>query len=138
MNRHLRLFGTALLGIALTSTWAAQVQKRGIANHLPQVNKEAASRIKPPSGGFNIWGKFHQDNLNSGVGCYGGSNGLLKWKKSLGSSPVLSSPAINHAGVSYVGSADHNIYAINPDGTVNWTANTGGPIGASPTLDSFG
>jgi len=38
----------------------------------------------------------------------------------------------------YVGSLDHYLYAINPDGTLKWKYKTGGAIHPSPTIGSDG
>jgi outer membrane protein assembly factor BamB len=45
--------------------------------------------------------------------------GTLKWKYKT-DSWVKSSPAIGADGTVYVGSIDHHLYAINPDGTLKW------------------
>ncbi|MFW6141765.1 MAG: PQQ-binding-like beta-propeller repeat protein, partial [Candidatus Saliniplasma sp.] len=41
----------------------------------------------------------------------------------------FNSASIGPDGTIYVGSVDHNLYAINPDGTEKWAYETGGPIG---------
>ena len=48
----------------------------------------------------------------------------LKWSFSTGGS-VYSNPAIGGDGTIYVGSCDHKLYAINPDGTEKWRYSTG-------------
>jgi outer membrane protein assembly factor BamB len=51
---------------------------------------------------------------------------------------VFSTPVIDEHGVIYVGSADHNFYALNPDGTEKFRFTTGEIIdsaGALPRLD---
>ncbi len=52
--------------------------------------------------------------------------------------PVYSSPAIGSDGTIYVGSDDHNLYAINPNGTQKWAFKTGGNVPSSPAIGSDG
>jgi large repetitive protein len=53
-----------------------------------------------------------------------------------------SSPAIGPDGTIYVGSTDPGgkgrLYAINPNGTTNWTCKTGGEIRSSPAIGTNG
>ena len=61
------------------------------------------------------------------------SSGQLKWKFHT-AGPVLSSPAVVGA-LLYVGSADHNLYAINlADGTQKWKFKTHGRVSSSPAV----
>jgi outer membrane protein assembly factor BamB len=41
-------------------------------------------------------------------------------------------------GTIYVGSDDHNLYALNPDGTQKWTFATGGTVFSSPAVGADG
>ena len=50
----------------------------------------------------------------------------------------VSTPAISSSGVIYVGSLDHNLYAINPDGTVIGTYDTSDQIFSSPVIGPDG
>ena len=86
---------------------------------------------------------------DGGDGDGGGVEGTLKWSTAInaptgtGISPVftppfVSSPAIASDGTVYVGSTDHFLYALNPDGTVKWRFETGGDLFASPTIGSDG
>ena len=60
--------------------------------------------------------------------------GAEKWVFPTGDQ-VTSSPAIGPDGTIYVGSADYNLYAINPDGTEKWAFTTGGNISwTSPAI----
>lgn len=59
--------------------------------------------------------------------------------------PIDNSPAIVTNGVNnsnytiYVGAADENVYAINPNGTTNWVFNSGGDVFAnSAAIDTNG
>ncbi|HEV7217554.1 MAG TPA: PQQ-binding-like beta-propeller repeat protein, partial [Terriglobales bacterium] len=56
----------------------------------------------------------------------------LKWKFHTGGS-IFSSLAIAN-GVVYVGSADHNLYAINLDGTLKWKFKTKSRVTSSPAV----
>jgi outer membrane protein assembly factor BamB len=61
-----------------------------------------------------------------------------KWSFETGGS-VIFSPVIGSNGAIYVGSYDTNVYAINPDGTLNWIFNVpGGGISSSPAIGSDG
>ena len=47
-------------------------------------------------------------------------------------------PAIGGDGTIYVGSSDHALYAINPDGSLKWTYTTGDTIFDSPAVGGDG
>jgi outer membrane protein assembly factor BamB len=53
-------------------------------------------------------------------------------------SPFVSSPAIAPDGTIYTGSGNDSLYAINPDGTLKWTYETGQAMSASPAIGSDG
>ena len=84
-----------------------------------------------------------------GDGDGGGVEGTLKWSTAINSPtgvgvgspftpPFVSSPAIAPDGTAYVGSTDHFLYALKPDGTVKWKFETGGDLSASPAIGSDG
>ena len=50
----------------------------------------------------------------------------------------MSSPAISSQGVIYVGSSDHNLYAINRDGSLRWKFTAIGPVFSAPTIGGDG
>jgi len=61
----------------------------------------------------------------------------VKWYFASGLySEVISSPAIAADGTIYVGSTDHNLYAISPNGTERWYFTTGAEIVSSPAIAS--
>ena len=60
------------------------------------------------------------------VTSWAGTPGTLSWSSFIDA--AYSSPAIGADGTIYVGSLDHNLYAINPDGTPKWTYATGSYI----------
>jgi outer membrane protein assembly factor BamB len=47
---------------------------------------------------------------------------------------IFSTPIIDEQGIIYVGSADHNFYAINPDGSEKWCFRTGEMIDSAGAL----
>ncbi|MFQ5740559.1 MAG: PQQ-binding-like beta-propeller repeat protein [Acidobacteriota bacterium] len=59
--------------------------------------------------------------------------GTEKWRFAMGEL-VISSPAIAPDGTIYVGSFDHNLYAINPDGSEKWRFATGDNVYSSPAI----
>lgn len=60
---------------------------------------------------------------------------LRKWRVLLDSSGgVSSSPALGPDGTVYVGSSDHSLYAVNPDGTLKWQYPVAGPVHSSPAI----
>jgi len=78
---------------------------------------------------------FRSDAQHSGVYAGPGVPALhgLKWKFHTGGQ-VVSSPAV-WQGVLYVGSADHNLYAIDSsNGTLKWKFETQSRISASPAV----
>ena len=58
-----------------------------------------------------IWPMRGHDVAHTGRGVGSGARGVLKWKYTTGKD-VDSSPAIGSDGTVYVGSDDHNLYAI--------------------------
>ena len=51
---------------------------------------------------------------------------------------IVSSPTVSNSGIIYVGSLDHNLYAINANGTVLGTYDTGDQIFSSPVIGPDG
>lgn len=66
-------------------------------------------------------------------------NGTPKW-----TSPVFNygfsyaTPAIASDGTIYIGCNDFNFYALNPDGTLKWSYNTGNSVQSSPVIGADG
>lgn len=53
------------------------------------------------------------------------ANGLLQWKRGMGSGggglgEAFNSPTVGPGGTIYIGSSDHYFYAVNPDGSERW------------------
>jgi len=64
------------------------------------------------------------------------ANGQLRWQ-TFTPGYVTSSPALGTDGTVYVGSFDHNVYALDPDtGQVRWSYRTDAHIYGSPALGS--
>jgi outer membrane protein assembly factor BamB len=65
------------------------------------------------------------------------ADGSIRWQFPFEaeSGELNSSPAVNPAdGTIYVGSDDHNVYAINPNGTQKWSFTTGADVESSPVV----
>ena len=68
---------------------------------------------------------------------------VLKWSYTIGCWAALPlweapSPAVGADGTIYMGSDDHRLYALNPDGTLKWFYQTGGAIRSSPAIGANG
>jgi outer membrane protein assembly factor BamB len=85
------------------------------------------------------WPMFRQNLNHTGLSPYdtSGNPGKLRWSFTAGGD-VRSSPAIGSDGTVYVGSADHRLYAINPDGTEKWRFTAGDIVRSSPAIGSDG
>jgi large repetitive protein len=84
------------------------------------------------------WPMFGQNPQRTGRSPYSGPEvPTLKWSFTTGHW-VQSSPAIGADGTIYVGSDDHNLYAINPDGSQKWSFATGGWVDSSPAIGADG
>ncbi len=87
------------------------------------------------------WAKFHFDLSNTGLNPYENvlspatvGNLALDWKYTTQGSIAQSSPAVVN-GVMYVGSQDHNVYALNAStGALIWKYTTGDEVDAPPTV----
>jgi outer membrane protein assembly factor BamB len=81
---------------------------------------------------------FHHDAQHTGRSpCAGPQNATVSWTYETGDE-VASSPAIDGDGTIYLGSRDHKLYAMNPDGTLKWTYPTDGAINSSPAIGHDG
>lgn len=84
------------------------------------------------------WPVFRRDQRNSGRSPIAARYcGDQPWSFQTGKG-IFSTPVIDCDDVIYIGSADHNFYAINPDGSEKWRFQTGEIIdsaGALPRID---
>ena len=74
-------------------------------------------------------------------------DGTMRWSVNLSGSAIIegievsgivSSPAVDDNGVIYVGSLDNNLYAVGPDGVVDWSFDTGDQVFSSPNIGPDG
>jgi len=66
------------------------------------------------------------------------TNGIEQWRY-LVDSGVETTPAIGNDGTIYFGTSNGYVYALNPNGTLKWSYNTGGTItGSAPVIGSDG
>ncbi|MDG3547182.1 PKD domain-containing protein [Methanobacterium formicicum] len=72
-------------------------------------------------------GTIYVETTSTGGNCVYAftSNGSVKWTYTCSGSIMEKSPVIGADGKLYIGDSSGNVYAINPDGTLNWTYNTG-------------
>ncbi len=86
------------------------------------------------------WPMLRHDPQHTGRSPYAGPQlPALKWSFAT-EGKIQSSPAIGPDGTVYVGSLDHKLYALNPDGSLKWSFTTGhwvrssAVVGADATL----
>jgi outer membrane protein assembly factor BamB len=89
---------------------------------------------KVPVQADSPWPSFRRDHRNTAnsplPAIY---NGDQPWMFQTGKG-IFSTPVIDRNGVVYVGSADHQFYALNPDGSQNWSFKTGEIIDSAGIL----
>ncbi|MCX6353654.1 MAG: PQQ-binding-like beta-propeller repeat protein [Candidatus Aureabacteria bacterium] len=82
---------------------------------------------------------FHHDTRHTGQSPYiGPTVPELSWSYATAGQWTHSSPAMDSAGRTYIGSDDHNMYVINPDGSLNWSYATEAEVYSSPLIDIDG
>lgn len=62
------------------------------------------------------------------------ATGAARWTYQLANQVRASSPAVDANGVIYIGCYDFRVYAINADGTLHRTFDTGGTVRSSPAI----
>lgn len=65
-------------------------------------------------------------------------DGSQKWQSFTMQEGIYSSPTVGADGTIYVGSQDGNLYAVNPDGTAQWSYPCGGDVDASAAVGADG
>ncbi len=86
------------------------------------------------------WPSFGRDQRNNRRSPYDTSHvdGTMRWSFTT-DSDVRSSPAVGEDGTIYVGSNDGYLYAINPDGTEEWSVDLDGDeVESSPAIGEDG
>ena len=84
------------------------------------------------------WPMFRHDLQHTGRSPYlGPSTPAVKWIYEFDISE-RSAPAIGADGTIYVGAHDHNLYAMNTDGTLKWKFDTGSSVFSSPAVGADG
>jgi len=67
-----------------------------------------------------------------------GTDAQVVWSVDLGAARVMASPTVGPDGAIYVGNSAGVLFAINPDGSVKWTAQTGPALKSAPALGADG
>lgn len=81
------------------------------------------------------WPTFRRDHRNTGRSPIAAAyRGDRPWSFKTGKG-IFSTPVIDGEGNVYVGSADHNFYALAPDGSLRWQFTTGEIIDSAAALD---
>ena len=96
-----------------------------------EIGTEGLASTSCPEYGIN--------NSLTGQSSYSGSQtNVTEWKYATGSAIYYASPVISSNGTVYIGSADDNLYAINPNGTLLWKYKTGSIIYGSAAIGANG
>lgn len=127
---------------------AAQVVRRGLLGE--QASEAVPYVVQAPDlpsqpFGYEVpvqpespWPTFRRDQRNTGrsplPAVYTGD---APWRFDTGKG-IFSTPVVDGDGVIYVGSADHNFYAIHPDGREKWRFPTGEIIDSAAALPRVG
>ena len=64
--------------------------------------------------------------------------GDLLWRQNLTSGYISSSPALDGYGNIYIGASDGGVYALGPEGSVDWVFHSDGSVDDSPAIDQNG
>lgn len=84
------------------------------------------------------WPMFRHDARRTGQSPYPGPRTVsLAWSYVTGVW-AKSSPSIGSDGRIYIGSGDHNIYALNSSGSLSWSYASGADVESSPAIGSDG
>ncbi|MBV9547029.1 MAG: PQQ-like beta-propeller repeat protein, partial [Chloroflexi bacterium] len=67
-----------------------------------------------------------------------GTDAQVAWSVDLGASRVMASPTVGPDGVIYLGTNGTGLFAVNPSGSVKWTAQTGPALKSAPALGADG
>jgi len=87
----------------------------------------------------SAWPCKGHDAKHTGQSPYVGvQSNVLKWSFQTGGYLHYSTPTIGIDGTIYVGSCDDNFYAVNPEGSLKWSFETGYDIMSSPAIGTDG
>ncbi len=150
--------GTAPLPVtAWTDTRLTARLPEGVTSGSLQVKRALLGRQSPPHSfltaapglpsqpyGYSVpveadspWPTFRRDSRNTGdspiPAVYQGDQ---PWSFQTGKG-IFNTPVIDAQGTVYIGSADHYMYALNPDGSLQWSYLTGGIIDSAGALGQF-
>lgn len=139
-----RVFGWVLLGLLLAGAIAYVVLIVPFGRYdfsaAPTTTLSADGKFGyvTPLDPTSPWPKFRADELQNGrVPVKPVTNDMVPWTYRTGKG-IFSTPVVDAAGNSYVGSADTYFYKFGPDGSVLWKYKTGGIIDSSALLDDQG
>lgn len=141
---------TALAGVPLAAGRAAAQTSGQAAGRAPSqaAGPPPGARLSPlpPSAPYGYdtpveagspWPTFRHDRRNTGRSTIPAHySGDRPWAFKTGKG-VFSTPVIGADGTIYVGSADHNFYAIRPDGTEKWHITTGEIIDSAAAIGAY-
>jgi outer membrane protein assembly factor BamB len=100
----------------------------GSATAVPYAGRRAPVPPNAP------WPTFRHDHRNTGRSPIAAAYGEDRpWFFQTGKG-IFSTPVIDGQGVIYVGSADHFLYALGPDGALKWKFETGEIIDSAGAL----
>ena len=93
---------------------------------------KAYAPVPPP------WPMFQHDALHSGLSQFSTSANPGHEKWTFTADNVLAYPVIGADGTVYAGSIDHDLWAVNSDGSLKWKFATGNYITGSPAIGADG
>ena len=112
------------------------------SNPAPFVTRAASLPSEPfgyqvPVQAGSPWPTFRHDHRNSGRSPLPTPyHGDQPWHFQTAKG-IFSTPVIDEQGVIYFGSADHNFYALQPDGSLKWKFKTGEVIDSAAALGAY-
>ena len=112
------------------------------SNPVPFITRAASLPSEPfgyqvPVQAGSPWPTFRHDHRNTGRSPLPASyHGDQPWHFQTAKG-IFSTPVIDEQGVIYFGSADHNFYALQPDGSLKWKFETGEVIDSAAALGVY-
>ena len=87
---------------------------------------------------YAAWPVEGRNSAHTANGLIAAPNNTVNVVKYKTGGMIYSSPVVGGDGTVYIGSADHNLYALHPDGSLKWKYPAGGEILSSPALCADG